>query len=212
MIEVVPSILVDTKEELEAKIKKLELVAGRVHIDIMDGSFGLRKTGFGHEDVASLNTGLVIDVHLMVIHPQSYLPHWFLPKVDRIFISAEAEGELKDLLIMIKAQGKKAGLVLNPETSIDAVYECLEVVDCIQFMAVHPGTNGGLFLSDVVEKIINFHDLYPDTLISVDGGMNPATSQLVRGVGAQVIVSGSYVSSAEDPAKAMAELKEGGLQ
>ncbi len=207
MIEVIPSILVKTKEELQAQIKKFESVVERVHVDIMDGSFGLSKTDFGPEEIRSLDTKLMIGVHLMVIHPQSHLPNWFTTKVDRIFIHAEAEGDLKELLVEIKAQGKKAGIVLNLDTDSEAITECFSVVDYVQFMSVRPGSNGGVFLTDAVDRVLNFHDLYPEIKIAVDGGMNPQTSQLVRSVGAQVIVSGSYISNATDISKAIAELK-----
>lgn len=207
MIEIIPSILASTKEEFETLIKKLEPVTDRVHLDIVDGAFVTGKTIMGYDEVLGLDTKLQFDVHLMVVHPQEYLPQWFKTKADRIFIQAEAQGDIKELLLEIKAQGRRAGLVLNPETSVDTILEYLPVLDYIQFMTVHPGSYGRQFLADVVEKILNFHDFHPETTIVVDGGMNPQTAQLVRGAGADIIISGSYILKAPDMAKAISELK-----
>lgn len=217
MIEVVPSILVATKEEFEALVRKLEPVTNRVHLDILDGIFtSTQKTISGYEEVLALDTRpngssgrakLQFDVHLMVAHPQELMAQWFKTKVDRIFIQAEAQGDIKELLLEIKCQGRKAGLSLNPETSVDTITECLPMLDYVQFMTIHPGAYGRPFLADTVDKILNFHDLYPDITIAVDGGMNPQTARLVRNAGASIIISGSYVEKSSDMVKAIAELK-----
>lgn len=81
------------------------------------------------------------------------------------------------------------------------------MIDYVQFMTGHPGAYGRPFLTDMVEKILNFHDLYPDMPIAADIGMNPQTAQIVRGAGATIIVSGSYIMNSPDIAKAIQELK-----
>jgi ribulose-phosphate 3-epimerase len=207
MIEIVPSILATTKEEFEAMVKKLEPFTERVHLDITDGAFTTGKTILGYEELQSLDTKLAFDAHLMVVNPGEYLPQWFKTKADRIFIHAEAQGDVKELLLEIKAQGRKAGIVVNPETPVDTILEFLPMVDYVQFMTVRPGSYGRPFLTDVVDKILNFHDTHPDMTIAVDGGMNPQTVALVHGAGAQVIVSGSYIMNSPDIPKAIAELK-----
>jgi len=208
MTEVTPSILVTTKEEFEVLVRKLEPVAERAHLDILDGAFtATPQTIMGYEEVLALGTKLKFDVHLMVVNPQEFLPQWFKTKADRIFIQAESEGNIQELLLEIKNQGRKAGLVLNPETAVDTIAECLPMVDYVQFMTIHPGAYGRPFLADVVDKIYNFHDQYPDIPIAVDGGMNPQTAQLVRNAGASIIISGSYVEKSPDMVKAIAELK-----
>jgi ribulose-phosphate 3-epimerase len=207
MIEIIPSILATTKEEFTEMVKKLEPYAQRAHLDILDGAFTPGKTILGYEEVQSFDTTLQFDVHLMVVHPAEYLPQWFKTKADRIFIHAEAQGNLKELLLEIKGQGRKAGLVLNPETPIDSILECLPMVDYVQFMTVHPGSYGRPFLTDTVDKILNFHDTHPDIIIAVDGGMNPQTARLVIGAGAQIIISGSYIMNSSDIGKAIAEVQ-----
>ncbi len=207
MIEIIPSILAKTKEEFASLIAKVEPFTERAHIDVTDGVFTADKTVFGYEELQTLDTKLKLDAHLMVVNPQEYLPQWFKTKADRIFIHAEAQGDLKELLLEIKGQNRKAGIVLNPETPVDTILEYLPMVDYVQFMTVHPGTYGAPFLADVVEKILNFHDRYPDIAIGVDGGMTPEIVKLVYGAGAQVIVSGSYIMDSADVQKAIANLK-----
>lgn len=146
----------------------------------------------------------------MVMHPAEYIPQWLLnTQADRFFIHAEAEGNLSDLFLSIKSQGKQAGIVLNPETPTGSVLEYLPAIDYIQFMTVHPGGQHRPFLYDLIDKISTFHDEYSDMPIAVDGGMNPETVHIAYSAGAQIIVSGSYVMNSTDPAKAIKELKDG---
>jgi ribulose-phosphate 3-epimerase len=207
MVEIIPSILATTKEEFVGMLQKLEPHTTRVHLDILDGALTPGKTILGYEELQNLETNLNFDVHLMVVHPAEYLPQWFKTKADRIFIHAEAQGNLSDMILEIKSQGRKAGIVLNPETPVDSIIECLPVVDYVQFMTVHPGSYGRPFLTDVVDKILNFHDIHPDVPIVVDGGMNPQTARLVFGAGAQIIISGSYIMNSPDIGKAIAEIQ-----
>lgn len=206
-MEIVPAILATTPEQFTEMIKKVEPFTERVHIDVVDGAFALGKSIMGYEEVQALESNLKFDAHLMVVHPSEYLPQWFKTKADRIFIQAESEGDIKELLLEIKGQGRKAGLVLNPETVVDTVLECLPMLDYIQFMTVHPGSYGRPFLTEVLDKIVNFHDAHPEIPIVVDGGINPQTIQLARGVGVQVVISGSYIMNSPDIGKAISELK-----
>lgn len=208
MIEIVPAILATTPEQFVEMIKKVEPFTERVHIDVVDGAFALGKSVMGYEEVMTLQTNLKFDVHLMVVHPGEYLPQWFKTKADRIFIHAESEGNIKELLLEIKGQGRKAGLALNPETAVDTVLECLPMLDYIQFMTVHPGSYGRPFLTEVLDKIVNFHDAHSEIPIVIDGGINPQTIQLARGTGAQVIISGSYIMQSSDIAIAISDLKD----
>lgn len=206
-MEIIPAILATTKEEFVEMVKKVEPFVERVHLDIMDGGFTPSRTIHGYDELLALDTKLNFDVHLMVTYPAEYLPQWFKTKADRIFIHAEVQGNLKDLLLEIKAQGRKAGVVLNPETPVSSILEALPMIDYIQFMTVHPGSYGRAFLTDVIDKILNFNDSHPDVPILVDGGMNPQTARVVKGAGADIIVSGSYIMNAQDIGKAIMELK-----
>jgi len=209
MLEVIPAILAPNYHDFVEAVKKIEPFTERVHLDILDGAFTPEQTIFGYEEVGKLETKLAFDVHLMVMHPAEYVPQWLMhTQADRFFIHAEAEGNLPDIFLSIKSQGKKAGIVLNPETPTGSIIEYLPLIDYIQFMTVHPGGQHRPFLSDLIDKISTFHDEYEDITIAVDGGMNPETVHIAYAAGAQIIVSGSYIMNSADPAKAIAELKD----
>lgn len=210
MIEVIPSILADTWDEFVAMARKIEPIAERAHFDILDGGFVAKRTIFGFQELQMFETKLLFDIHLMVMHPEEYVPQWLNePRAKRIMLHAESDGRLKDCLLEIRSQGRLAGIVLNPETPTGAITEYLPLVDCVQFMTVHPGRNGSPFLTDVIDHISTFHDSYPEIPIAVDGGMNQETVHMAVGAGASIIVSGSYIMNSQDPAKAIAELKDG---
>ena len=208
MVEIIPAILAETKEKFVEMVKKIEPYTERVHLDIMDSAFTPGKTIMGYQELQELETKLQFDVHLMVMHPSEYLPQWLLKtKADRFFLHAESEGDFRDLCSQIHVQGKKAGIVLNPETLVGSVLEYLPVVDYIQFMTVHPGAYSQPFLNDMVEKILDFHETHEDIPIVVDGGINVDTAWRAVGAGARSLVVGSYIMNSPDPALAIAELK-----
>ena len=210
MIEITPSIIAKTVEELEADIKKLEPYVERVHLDILDGAFTPGKTILGYEELQSIPTKLKFSVHLMVMHPEEYIPQWLkVPDADRFAIQAESAGDLAKVFLEIRNQGKKVGIVLNPETPTGSVMEYIPLVDYIQFMTVHPGSYGRPFLNDMIDKISEFHDTNPEMLIAVDGGINPETAHRAVEAGATILISGSYIMNSPDVAKAIAELKDG---
>jgi len=211
-MEIVPAILAKTREELEQAIRKIEPHTERVHLDILDGGFTPDKTILGYVELEQIKTNLKIDVHLMVMHPEEYIPQWLSKTIaDRLAIHVESDDHLGDMFLEIRAQGKKAGIALNPETPTGAIIEYLSMVDYIQFMTVHPGSYGRPFLTDMIDKISTFHDTYPDKMIVVDGGMSPEVIPLVKMAGAQVIVSGSYIMNNPDPAKAIEDLKQAAI-
>lgn len=207
MIEVVPSILAKTRDEFEQMIRKLEPHTKRAHLDIIDGGFVPDKTILGYEELKTISTNLVFDVHLMVSQPAQYIPQWMNLNADRIFIHAECEDNIADMLSEIKGMGKKAGLVINPETEVGNILEYVPLLDYIQFMTVHPGSYGRIFLPEVLDKIDSFHVQYPEIQIAVDGGINPGTATAALSAGATILVSGSYIINSQDIAKAITELQ-----
>lgn len=209
MIEIIPTIIAKSKEELESDIRRLEPYVERVHLDIMDGAFTASKSILGYTELQSIETKLHFTVHLMVTHPEEYVPQWLkIPNADGFAIQAESDGSLKEVFLEIRNQGKKAGIVLNPETLTGSISEYLPMVDFVQFMTVHPGFYGSPFLNDVIDKISEFHDDNPDMPIAVDGGINPETARRVVEAGAEILLSGSYIMNSPDVAKAIAELKD----
>ncbi len=205
-MQVIPSILVKSYEELEQLVRRYEPHVQRVQMDIIDGEFAPEATIVGYDELPRIGTQLAFDIHLMVKRPEEVLERWYATKADRIILHAESEGDLAHLLVDIKEHGKRAALALNPETPLSRIGSLIPHCDFVQFMTVHPGSYGAGFLSEVIPKIIEFHAVHPQVTIAVDGGIVPETAQQVLTAGASLLVVGSYLKNASDIAQALTAL------
>lgn len=211
MIDIIPSILAHTFEEFEAKVKKVEPFVKRVHVDIADGRLVENTTILGYEEilkVSAAGSALKWDAHLMVLHPEEILEPWYSTGADRFFVHIEARTGIREVLQNIKSHGRGAGLVVNPNTTVEEIVEFVDVIDYIQFMTVEPGFSGREFLEDMINKISAFHEAYPSIAIFADGGINPRTAPTVIAAGASTLIVGSYIWESQNIAKAIEELKK----
>lgn len=210
-IIVAPSILSSDFANLEKEINRIEKAgANWVHVDVMDGHFVPNLT-IGAPVVKALRkvTGMTLDVHLMISNPEKYIKDFALAGSDIITFHYEATLENTQKVIdLIKSFGKKAGLSIKPKTEVSAIKQYLKDVDLVLVMTVEPGFGGQKFMPDCAEKIKELKELVSgNTHIEVDGGINDKTGKICTTYGADALVAGSYVFSAEDISKAIESLR-----
>ena len=198
-IKISPSILSADFSKLGNEIKDLEKAnADLIHIDVMDGHFVPNIT-IGPEVISKLRkyTSLPFDVHLMISPVDKFIPNFAEAGADIITIHPEATNNLSASIKKIKSLNKKAGVSLNPETSIDKVMPVLEMIDLVLVMSVNPGFGGQKFMPEVLTKIKELKKIQMEKNlnfdIEIDGGINFDNCSKAKDAGANILVSGSTV-------------------
>ena len=202
-VRIAPSILAADFARLGAEVRAITAAgADLVHIDVMDGHFVPNLT-IGPGVVAALrpHSDLPFDVHLMVAPADALIPAFVAAGADIVTVHAEAGPHLHRSLMLIREQGAKAGVALNPATPVGAVAHVLDLVDLILVMSVDPGFGGQRFIPSAVEKIARLAERIAatgrDIALEVDGGIDFETAPTVRAAGATVLVAGSAVFEGE---------------
>jgi len=213
MALIAPSILSADFTRIAEAVETAERAgADIIHIDIMDGHFVPNLT-LGPQLVASLRkkTALPIDVHLMVENPRFFIPLFQGAGADWISFHLEASAHLHKDVTLIKGYGKKAGLALNPATPIHLLDEILPELDFVLLMTVNPGWGGQKFIESLKAKIANLRGLIRKRglkiPIEIDGGVHLGNMEDLIRIGAEIIVSGSAIFQADDPAGTIAAMK-----
>jgi ribulose-phosphate 3-epimerase len=213
VVLVAPSLLSADFSNLEKEIKSIEAGgADWLHLDIMDGHFVPNIT-FGPGLVKALrpHSNLFFDAHLMIENPDYYVEEFVKSGCELITVHLEAVKHLHRSIQNIKSYGLKAGVSLNPATSLDGIEYVLDNLDLVLIMSVNPGFGGQKFISQVLPKIKELKQMIKkrglSTYIQVDGGINAETAAQVVKAGADVLVAGSFVFGSPDRKEAIASLK-----
>lgn len=208
-----PSLLsadfIDLKTDIEM-INNSE--ADWLHLDIMDGVFVPNISfGFPVMEAVAKHCRKPLDVHLMIVHPENYIKQVAKTGAMMMNVHYEACTHLHRTIQEIHAAGMKAGVTLNPSTPICMLEDIVCDVDMVLLMSVNPGFSGQKFIPSIVDKTRRLRQMLDEhgskAIIQVDGGVNDQTAPLLVEAGADVLVSGSYIFKADDPAKTIHELK-----
>ncbi|MBQ3120504.1 MAG: ribulose-phosphate 3-epimerase [Peptococcaceae bacterium] len=212
MVYIAPSLLSADFSKLQEEVKDIELGGAEwLQLDLMDGHFVPNIT-FGPGLVKALrpHSNLFFDVHLMIENPDQYIGEFANAGADMIVVHAEACTHLHRTIQSIHALGKKAGVALNPATSLSVLDYILPDLDMVLLMSVNPGFGGQKFINIVpkLERLMEMcNALGVSPLIQVDGGITPETAPLVVNAGANVLVAGSAVFGKPDRKAAIEALR-----
>lgn len=211
---IAPSILAADFANLQRDIEMINnSEADWFHIDIMDGVF-VPNISFGMPVLEAItkHAKKIIDVHLMIVEPDRYIKNFALLGTNILTVHYEACTHLHRTIQAIKAESMKAGVALNPHTSVAVLEEIINDIDLVLIMSVNPGFGGQSFIENTYAKVEKLKDLIrkknASTLIEIDGGVTSNNAKKLVEAGADALVAGSFVFNSINPLETIHELKK----
>jgi ribulose-phosphate 3-epimerase len=201
-------------QDIECVQKKIEVAktflspGDLLHLDVTDGSFAMRRTWADPMAWVKLQSPFGLEVHLMVDHPEEYVDNWLGAGAHRLIVHVESLSPHSMHQILTLAERHKAEVMLSskPESEAEDIEPYMRHFRSFQVLAVQPGPPGQLYLPFIDDKIRFLREEFPDATIEVDGGMRPLTVWRVKELGADTVVSSSFIFDSADPKKAYEEL------
>ena len=211
---VAPSVLAANFKNLEKDFQMVnQSRADWFHVDVMDGRF-VPNISFGMFIIKAMKemAEKPLDVHLMILEPEKYIEQFREAGADIITVHYEACPHLHRTIQQIKATGAKAGVALNPHTSVRLLEDIIEELDLVCLMSVNPGFGGQKFIYQTVPKVRQLKEMIitknAKTLIEIDGGVGLQNAEVLLKAGADVLVAGSSVFKSDDPDDTISRLKD----
>ncbi|PIY33705.1 MAG: ribulose-phosphate 3-epimerase [Bacteroidetes bacterium CG_4_10_14_3_um_filter_42_6] len=184
-----------------------------LHLDVMDGVF-VPNISFGFPVINAIKMLATkpLDIHLMIVQPERYIKQFKEAGADILSVHYEASSHLHRTIQAMKAEGLKAGVVLNPHTNVMVLEEVIADLDLVLLMSVNPGFGGQQFIEQTYSKIIRLKQLILDSgshaLIEVDGGVTTENAPKLVAAGADVLVAGNSVFKSKNPSLTIHLLKQ----
>ncbi len=209
-----PSILAADFGNLQAMCEMINRSRAEwVHIDVMDGVFVPNISfGFPVLEAVKRHCRKLIDVHIMIVHPEKYVKRFAQAGAEMLTFHYEAAENPQQVIDLIRAEGIKVGITVNPDVPVSALAPYIDQVDMVLLMSVFAGYGGQKFMEETYARVDELKALIdsknPDCLIEIDGGVNLENAPKLFRHGANVLVAGSTVFNAPDPEKMIVDLLE----
>lgn len=218
MNEIIPTILVQSEDEFERRLRLVEHDVKTIQVDVLDGTMFDHMSYHDARAIGAMRTDVAFELHLMVENPLAVVEVWkeHVPTLKRAIFHAELDRSHESIIEKIRSLGLEVGLALNPETPVNEAHHDLASLNELLLMTVHPGASGkglgdpkhGLESAELFDKIAHIHNKYPHLILGADGGINLDTISRFKNAGVSRFCAGSAIFNVEDPIQVIHTLKE----